>query len=484
MNADIEKNALTDIALTNALIEQEKSVSLGITKEYNKENRDKLWDSTKGKKDYKDKAFGNRNTYQDDISGNILHRHQNAAQNKYHMKDKNGQNISSKWAEHSSETDHINALKDIHDIVKYNPFLSDADFKEIMNSEENYRILSKSLNTYKGDKSDWELVFDKNNGLSEKARLKVAEEKIKSDIVLHRKFGIRTMENAGKEFVGGATDAVVNSVIPLSVEAVRKMFQVAQRKKTINEVTEEMGEIALDVAVTGGTAVLLNTAITDMTTNSKNKFLNKIAENNEVGMIIAAAAIVKESVVKYINGEINGEEFIEEASEKGLTIAMGMLGGQIGKRIGGLIGQSIGMAVGPIGVFTVGKIGEITGQILGAMVTTVVCSSIVSTYNTIKNLDNYRLKEAQIRRIESDALKEMSAQREKFSSIILSENKKFDEEIKVGLDMILYNACKETYSLSGVTKGLDKILAVFGKKVAFESLDEYEAQLGLTLKLG
>lgn len=484
MNADVEKNTLTDIALTNTLIEQERSVTLGITKEYNKENRDKLWDSTKGKKDFKDKTFGSRNTYQDDISGNVLHRHQNAAQSKYHMKDKQGQNISSKWAEHSSETDHINALKDTHNIVKYNPFLSDADFKEIMNSEENYRILSKSLNTSKGDKNDWELVFDQDNGLSNKARIKIAEEKLKSDVALHSKFGIRTAENVGKEFFRGATDTVVNSVIPLSVEAVRKMFQVAQRKKTINEATEEIGGIVLDIAVMGGTAVLLNTAITDIMTNSKNTFLNNIAENNEVGLIIAAAAIVKESAIRYINGEIDGKEFIEETSEKGVTIAMGMLGGQIGKRIGGLLGKSVGMAVGPIGVVAGGKIGELTGQILGAIVTTVVCGNIVSIHNTVKNLDNYKLKETQIRRIESDALKEMSVQREKFRTIILSENKKIDKQIKEGIDMILYNACKETYSLSGVTEGLDKILAIFGKEVVFKSLDEYEAQLGLTLKLG
>ena len=212
--------------------------------------------------------------------------------------------------------------------------------------------------------------------------------------------------------------------------------------------------------------------------------MNNIAENNEVGLIIAAAAIVKESAIRYINGEIDGKEFIEETSEKGVTIAMGMLGGQIGKRIGGLLGKSVGMAVGPIGVVAGGKIGELTGQILGAIVTTVVCGNIVSIHNTVKNLDNYKLKETQIRRIESDALKEMSVQREKFRTIILSENKKIDKQIKEGIDMILYNACKETYSLSGVTEGLDKILAIFGKEVAFKSLDEYEAQLGLTLKLG
>ena len=31
---------------------------MGITQEYTKENRDKLWDSAKGKAEYKEKVFG------------------------------------------------------------------------------------------------------------------------------------------------------------------------------------------------------------------------------------------------------------------------------------------------------------------------------------------------------------------------------------------------------------------------------------------
>ena len=39
---------------------QTANKDLGITREYNKENRDRLWDSTKGKAAYKDKIFGFR----------------------------------------------------------------------------------------------------------------------------------------------------------------------------------------------------------------------------------------------------------------------------------------------------------------------------------------------------------------------------------------------------------------------------------------
>lgn len=480
---DTDKSTLIDIAIANNTVYQEANKELGITQEYNADNRANLWDSTKDKAEYKEKVFGDKQTYEDKISGNTLHKSQQAAQNKYHMKNKDGKNISKEWAKHSSETDHINALKDVHDVAKHNPFLSDADFKEIMNSEENYRILSKSANAAKGDKSDWELVFDKDNGITSEGRKQIVKEKIKSDVVLQGKFTARTVKNVGAEFATGAKDTLVNSAIPITTEAVRKMIQVAQGKQSVTEAAKDMGKVAVDVAVTGGTNQVLITALTNTMANSKSALLKKIASSNEVGQIIAVATIVKESAVKYINGEIDGEKFIDEVGEKGATMVAGMIGGKVGKEIGGLLGLSMGMVSGLGGAAVGCVVGETIGQILGTVITTIACSSIIAVYNTAKNLDGYKLKEKQVKRLEADALKEMSNQREKFGKIISRENKKMESEIQEGFDLIVSNACKEEYSLEGVTEGLDKVLAVFGKSVKFKNLDEYEAQLDSTLKL-
>lgn len=478
-----DNSILIDIAKTNSILQQSANQELGITQDYNKENRDKLWDSTKGKSEYKDKVFDGKQTYEDPISGKTLHKSQSAAQKKYHMKNAEGDNISKKWAHHSSETDHINSLKDVHDVAKHNPFLSDADFKEVMNSEENYRILSKSTNTSKGDKSDWELIFDKNNNLSPEARKQIAKEKVKSDVILQGKFAARTAKNVGSEFVSGAKNTLVNSAIPLTTEAVRKMIKIAQGKESLSDASKEMGKIAVDVAVTGGENQVLLTALTKTMANSKSTLLNSIAESNEIGKILAVAAIVKESAVKYVNGDIDGQEFIEDVGEKGATMVAGMIGGQIGREIGGLVGLTAGIVSGPAGAIIGYAAGEIIGEILGTIITTVACSAIISVYKISKNLDGYKLKEKQVRQLEQDALKEMKKQREIFNSIISRENQKFEKEIQEGFDIIMANACEQAYSLSGVTAGLDKILSVFGKEVAFKTLDEYEKQLDTTLVL-
>lgn len=473
----------TMVKATNAT--QTANRNLGITQEYNDKNRNNLWDSD-NKEKYKNKQFGDKKTYRDPISGKTLHKSQPAAQKKYHMKNEDGKKVSSEWAKYSAETDHVNALKDVHDKVKNNPFLTDDDFKEIMNSDENYRIMSKSVNASKGKKSDWEIIFDKDNELSTEGRVQMAKGKIKSDVALTAKFALKTGQNVSKEFAVGAKDTLINSAIPLTTEAVRKLIDVAQGKEKLDEAAKDMAKLTVNVAVTGGTNKVLIDIVSSQFANSSSAVLQNIANSNQVGQIIAVAAIVQESALKYINGEIDGKEFIDQVGAKGASMVAGMIGGQVGKEIGGIIGGAIGTLAIPIpGVGTgVGVVtGEVIGQILGTIITTVACSAIVSVLNSSKHLYDYKLKESQIRKLETEALKEMENQRGKFREIVEHEYKVWDDTIQSGFDKILQAMCEETCNIQGITDGLDKILSVFGKKIKFKNLDEYESQLDMSLKL-
>ena len=68
--------------------------------------------------------------------------------------------------------------------MKYNPFLTDEDFKEIVNSDENYRLLSKKDNASKGEKSDLKIILDKDNELSLDGRAQMLKEKVQADVAL------------------------------------------------------------------------------------------------------------------------------------------------------------------------------------------------------------------------------------------------------------------------------------------------------------
>ncbi|CBH21397.1 protein of unknown function [Acetoanaerobium sticklandii] len=477
------KNTI-EIMKNKSIINQESNENLGLTKEYNKINRDKLWDCNKAKKNYKESTFENRNTYLDPISNKVLHKNQKSAQNKYHMKNKSGENISTKWSSYSAEVDHITSLKEGHSYVKNNPFLSDSDFKEIMNSKNNFRILSKRDNVIKGEKSDWHIIMDKKNNVPIKARVYIAKQKIGSDITLKKKFTIRTAKNMGTEFYSGAKEALIMSAIPLTAEAVRNLSKVAMGKKSFDEAAKDMGKTIIDVSMTGGMTKLAADYINNKLKDSKNETLANLAKNNKLSQVFVIASIAKESAMKYINGEIDEIEFINEVGEKGLTIMSGMIGGAFGREVGMLLGGAIGTAINPgTGTFAGMALGRAVGEFIGAIVASAACSAVISGIKAAKYLNNYKLKENQLNFLENQAIKEIEKQRETFKNLVQDEYNYWDKEISEGFNMMLGFACEEAFNLEGVTNGLDKILQIFGKSVAFKTIDEYENQLDKPLKL-
>ena len=171
--------------------------------------------------------------------------------------------------------------------------------------------------------------------------------------------------------------------------------------------------------------------------------------------------IVNEAAIKYLNGEIDSNEFVNEIGVKGVTLLGGLIGGSLGSELGTILGAIGGTIIAPgAGILIGGVVGKVIGE-------------IISIIDTSKHLDDYKLVENKVKRIETEALREMKKQRDKFRTIVEENYKHWDDEIYGGFNMILTCACKEVFDLQGVTDGLDKILNVFGKNVAFKNIDQY-----------
>lgn len=418
---------------------------LGITKEYNKANRDALWDSAKRKTEYKNKQFGDKQTYKDPISGKVLHKNQSAAQRKYHMKNRSGENISKKWAEHSAESDHIATLDGSQGVAKHNAFLTDNDFKKTMNRDENFRLLSKSMNASKGASSDVKLVLDPKNGLSMKARGEIAKGKIRSEVTVHGEFAARTAKNIGSEFSKGAKNSLESSVVSLTAIAVNNMVEVAKGEIELGEAAKDTGKSVVKVAALGGMEQLA----ADILANSEMKMLQAVTDAAGMG-IVRAAVMIGSAAVRYVNGNIDGEMFVQEVVKNGAVI---------------IVTDIAAAATGPLGL------------VLAPIITTVACDVIFSVFNTIHHMNDYKITEKQINRLESEALGEMARQRQKFAEIVEKEFQDMDNTVNTGFGLIFSGIGKGEQGLDDITEGLDTILSVFGKSVAFKTNEEYLAQL-------
>ncbi|WP_276789209.1 hypothetical protein [Veillonella magna] len=483
-----EKERKYDYEKIGAIVESSEKMKanddLGITKEYSKTNRDVLWDSTKRKKEFKEKIFGEKKVYHDPLSNKVLHKSQAAAQRKYKMKAPDGKNKSTAWASHTAETDHINALKDTHDIVKYNPFLSDKDFREVMNSDSNYRILSKKDNTSKGDKSDWQLIFDSHSDMSLKSRGIMAREKVKADVSIATQFTLRTAENIGQEFSHGVVSALGASKGPLSIAAAKELRMIMSGEKTLKEGVADFSKLSVEVAVVGGAQKVALTGVQGLVKLSDNPIINKIIANNGPAKIIALGYLVKDSAVRLINGEIGIREFVQEVGVSGTMVAGAMVGSSLGAEIGATLGSMVGTILLPgLGTVTGGTIGTLAGEVIGAVLASVVCGAISTVYMAVQEAKAYKHKEAAIRKVADEAMKVMTQQRERFIYLVKADNEKFDCTVSKGFSLLMDGVTGENTDFNKVNEGLNVLLSLVGGKVLFESIEEYERQLDTALEL-
>ena len=494
---------------------------LGVTQDYDRSN----YDSERAKKAYKEKTFGDHAVIIDPTTGKLLHKSQTNAQKKYHMKNADGENVSKKWATHSAETDHIHSLKSIHEKTKRNPFLSDEDIREIANCDANLRILPKSLNASKGEQSDFAVITDVNNGLSLKGRMHLAGEKIESDVVLTSKFTTHTAKNIGNLTVDSAKKSVSNNKIIVVRYGIEHIVDIATGKESLEDAAVDVGTFAVktvgkdvikditdaaainnplvkygaehlvnvatgkesleDAAVDVGTFAVKTVgkdAIKNITDTAliNNPLYQSLKSGGKLGELIQVGTMVAESACRLIDGDITAEEFMLEIGDKGATMLAQMAGGEVGAIVGEIIGISVGGFLGA-------GAGAVIGKAIGTMIATVACNVIIAIKKNLisnfKSLDDYKLQEKAIHKLETEASAEMEYQRQKFREIVENEYKKWDENIEAGFNQIMYSACQEVYDLQGITDGLDKILSVFGKSVLFKNINEYESQLDMTLKL-
>ena len=396
-------------------------------------------DDVQKRKIYKEKKFGDKKSVIDAYTGERIFKGNSRDSNYKHPTDK------------TTDIDHITPI----DVVeKRYGHLPKEQQQKLANREYNYAVTNSKLNRSKGKLENHEYLLKKlKKGEPENLKTSLnmlKKEVFDSSIPMNLEASAMMVENT-----------LEKNAVQLTARAVDNVIKMAQGEVTLDEAAKDMGE---------KTGVLLvkeyaESKILEQMSKSKSELLKNISKNNQISQIISVAVIVKDSAVKYIEGEIDEKEFISEVGTQAVVTT-----------VGSMIGQAIGTAIFP-------GIGTVAGEILGTIITTVACSAIVSVYNTNKHLDDYKKKEQQIRRLEREALKEMENQRNKFKSIVASEYEYWDKEIKEGFDMIVANACEETFNIEGVTDGLDKILALFGKKVTFKSLEEYEAQLDMPLKL-
>lgn len=413
---------------------------LGVSKEYNRIK----FDDVPKRKVFKKEYFEDKKTKTDYITGELLHSDSKAAKAKYKK---------SLYTKHSSDVDHIIPAKTAHYRLKRNPFLSNNDVKKIINDKSNYRVTSSNLNRRKSDRSNVNIAFDREIDLSLESRIKLLGDHTKAKTLMELNTAMYTAKNITNEFTYGAKVYIEDSTIPIVIESINNLVLVASGEKDFKEATNDIGKLTTNVAITGGTIRVFNVGLSNMTNNLGNDILKSCS--NQLNKVIAVSLILKDSVISYISGEINGKEFFKQIGEKGVNL--------LASSIGAIVGQTL---------IPVPIVGAIIGSALISSVCSEICNVCNKIYSNYKAIDEYKEKIRKINSFANQAVYEIEKQRGMLSTIINDYFDKWDKEVTKGISEIYDSIINN--NIDGLSNGLNRILDNFGKEVKFSSFEEFD----------
>jgi hypothetical protein len=137
---------------------------------------------------------------------------------------------------------------------------------------------------------------------------------------------------------------------------------VGKRNNSVEEDLQEFVESSLKSAATSGLVVAVTGGVTVAV---KSGWLGKVLKNTPAGRIANAVCIGIENakiLYKYANGELTGEEALDQAGNATCSLVGGLAGGAKGASIG----AALGTVLGPVGTFFGGLVGGVVGGIAGS----------------------------------------------------------------------------------------------------------------------
>jgi len=331
-----------------------------------------LYENKVAMNNFKNQAFNGGKYIKDAYSSNRLYQTKAEAVAKY------GDNFNN----HLAQTDHTVPLKKVYEKYRNNPFMDDESIRELANLDENYAMINGHINQSKGELSNIEYVEKNSQKLSESTQTAMIDEHGNAVSAMQNKAMKKQIQAAGKAFalgaaVGGTASAISNI----------RDYQNGE----IDAGTAALN-IAKDTVTSGGkatvSAVAINTTGQMLINKTAGTAIAESCEKFVAGGGVAKAAIVLaevgKSTVRYLKGDITGEEFASELTEKGVSLSTSFtLGAQFGV-VGGLVGGVPGAVIGEI-------VGNIVGYTMGSKIFEEVKAyrDFVNSYNP-EELRRYR----------------------------------------------------------------------------------------------
>lgn len=435
---ELDKDTQVELAILQSLgkevdLTAAQQIPLGVSPEYVRRN----YDSQAAHRAFHDSQFGDKKVITGP-NGEILHRSQTAARNKYGDK---------RASYHQAQADHIDPIKNVYDRWKDNPFLEDKDIKEVVNRMKNFQESSRHDNASK------KAISEAQEGIQQRDIGKIVK-----GIKVQTETDILLTGHAAKNAAGAVADIVKNksgealqagketALIALTISGLHNLADLASGEKDLETALKD---VALDTASSfaSGTGLRMTQEVVAGVAHivGADHAVNFVAGGFPVAEV-AAAAMTARCVIQYLDGEISGEDCAVQI----LVSGAGVLAYQLGALVGGP-----------------------AGAVVASIIVTQVANTILKyrlEYRQEKKIQQAR--DAEISRVLSHAMAEISCQRDLLEGYVKEELKRWDNTVNTGFGIILQSAANQ--DIDGIAQGLNTILALFNTQVLYPSLADFD----------
>ncbi len=402
----------------------------------------KLYDSGQAKANAKKELFADGKAVKDPYTGEELLLRKQEAKLKY----------GDKWQEHLAESDHVVPIKKVHQAHKDDVWISNDDIKEITNSSDNLKVVSRKQNNAKRAKTNEEFYGDegkdyrKSKGVevSKKGRQKALEDGKKAEEIIEKKILCRKIKNVGTEFVSsGWQGAKSAGTMTAAMSSMNNIVAVIKGEVTPEEALKNVAKDSATSAVTAF-GVTGTTAVVARTLSGVNSpFIRSLVKSNVPGQVVSAVMATGGTLMKFCKGEIDTKECIVELGQTGITT----------------VTTGYAMAVGQA-VIPIPFVGAAVGTMVGAAMAGGLWKDLKSAVDA---WDRSEREYEEIKRLTDEAIARLEQERSAFEQ---ATRKLFDERaeaINKGFDLI-YNASLED-DVDAFGMGLKTIANAFNKDI-------------------
>lgn len=234
----------------------------------------------------------------------------------------------------------------------------------------------------------------------------------------------RFMSENFKQINAAGVDEAVNSAMFAAVLSTTKnTISVIKGEESATEAIKEILYDTSSAAVLGyATGVV--------------KDVFNIGELGDAALLVNGTIQISKQVFSYVNGEIDERQLLNNVAESTAYLAAAY------------VGRIIGSQLIPI---------PIVGSYIGEMITTAICSEVISTIKTTKEFEKKNKKYISLYH---RAEREIKASNERLKSIIEAENEELKIIIREGFESIYNGINDNSYDL--MIKGLGAIGSKFG----------------------